>query len=209
MADARAAYAARDGTAHPKYFDDLFFWGTEQGLASAKPIYGPAFHAQIMTRQNLTMLGEGFACNQLFYFADFDYELSIGLFYNCTQMVGRLDTNKPYAVAPKQAASALAASSWLLKGYETDGRIPGICTGPADFFGYKYKDTEPGSSDIIYAIWKPNYMDTDNSTAPYTLDIGSGNYTVYDMGGDVVDSGSGSSVELTLSRWVQYVKVTN
>jgi hypothetical protein len=187
----RNSYAGRW---NPRYHTDPFFWGTEQGMMDDTG--GPIFQAQVLSRYNLIMMGEGFDANHMFKFSDNDENRErYGFFYNQTAMTDDWQRFAPTTISPKQAASAFAATSWLLKGYKGAGRIPGLS---GTNFGYKYTDTESG--DVIYAVW--NYT---GATSSVTINTG-GSYKVYDIVGNETISGYGS-VTLTTNGYVQYVKV--
>ncbi|MDR0495054.1 MAG: LamG domain-containing protein [Treponema sp.] len=191
MALVRSSYAGRW---NPKYHAEPFFWGTEQGMMDDTG--GPILQAQVLTRYNLIMMGEGFDANHMFKFSDNDEnEERYGFFYNQTAMADDWQRFAPATVSPKQSAAAFAATSWLLKGYKGAGRITGL---PGTNFGYRYTDTE--SSGVIYAVW--NYAGAASSV---TINTG-GNYKVYDIVGNETSSGSGS-VTLATNGYVQYVKV--
>jgi hypothetical protein len=185
-----------------KYFDKPFFWGTEQGLKQDSRNNTPVRMAQVLTRQNLTMMGEGFHSNQVFGFADGASSGGYGCFYNCTTMRAPLDIFSPPEVAPKEMAAAYAAASWLLTGYETAGRVN---PGPANTWGYKFQDTE--SNDVIYAVWKYSNNLQSAGSSQVTLAVDPGEITVYDVVGNIVKTGGNGSVDLTLTEWAQYVKV--
>jgi hypothetical protein len=193
MALVRSSYASRW---NPKYHAEPFFWGTEQGMIEATGGGRPLLVGQVLTRYNLIMMGEGFDANHSFCFMDFDKDKErYGFFYNHSNMSNDWEIFVPGMVSPKQAASGFAAISWLLKGYKGAGRIPGLS---GTNFGYKYADTE--SSAVMYAVW--NHAGT---TSSVTINTG-GNYTVYDMVGNVTGTGTGS-VTIQTSGYVQYVKV--
>jgi hypothetical protein len=181
----------------PKYHAKPFFWGTEQGMMEYTASgLRPVQVAQVLTRANLIMMGEGFDANHMFMFNDGDKDKErYGFFYNHTDMSTDWEIFASGKVSPKQAAAAFAAVSWLLKGYKGAGRIPGLS---GTNFGYKYTDTE--SSAVIYAVW--NHAGT---TSSVTINTG-GSYKVYDIVGNETGSGNGN-VSLTTNGFVQYVKV--
>jgi len=190
-------YNARDTIQYPKYFDAPFFWGTEQGMQEAKD--GPIPAAQILTRYNLIMLGEGFDSNHMFNFADTDTDTRYGFFYNLDTVSDGYYQYGPHMISPKPAASAFAAASWLLKGYKTAGSL---ALGGTNM-GYKYQDTESGS--VIYALW--NYGGV---SSPVTVPLGASQATVYDItGNSQAVQCPGNNISLTLNGFVQYVKVGN
>jgi hypothetical protein len=192
MALVNERYASRSTT---KYHAKPFFWGTEQGMQEATRGGRPLQVGQVLTRYNLIMMGEGFDANHMFCFADTDTETRYGFFYNLTDRSYDVIVYYPHTVSPKPAASALAATSWLLKGYRGAGRIPGLS---GTNLGYKYTDTE--SSAVIYAVW--NHAGTTSSATISSK----GSYKVYDIVGNEISSGSGD-ISLATSGYVQYVKV--
>jgi len=193
----RSSYASRTT---PRYFDTPFFWGTEQGMIERNnaDVKGrPATVARLLTRYNLIMMGEGFDANHSFCFSDYD-EDRYGFFYNLTNMNNSNDIYAPNVVSPKHAAPALAATSWLLKGYRTAGRLSLSGTN----LGYKYQDNE--SSSVIYAVW--NY----EGTSTVNLNVGANSVTVYDiMGNAETKPAPGGMLNITLTESVQYIKVGN
>ena len=183
----------------PKLYDRPFFWGTEQGLREAAAANGPIRQATRLTRQNLVMLGEGFDANHVFCFADYNYNERYGYFYNHSTMETSYGTYAPNVVSPKQVTSAFAATTWLLKGFISAGRVSGL--GGTNF-GYKYTDTE--SSAVIYALW--NYADGVSDTV--TIPVGADQVTVFDITGNAQTVTSpGGNLTITLTEYVQYVKV--
>jgi hypothetical protein len=184
-----------------KYYDKPFFWGTEQGLREAHPSNGPLRQAQLLTRQNLIMKGEGFDTNYVFCLADYNHNQRYGYFYNHTPMLNGYEIYAPGVISPKMAVSAFAASSWLLKGYKSEGRINGLS---GTNFGYKYADSE--SNAVIYALW--NYGRNGSDTV--VINVGANQVTVYDIVGNArtVDC-PGNILTISLTEYVQYVKLYN
>jgi hypothetical protein len=211
---------------HPKYFPTPFFWGTEQGLQEAKN--GSLRTAQVLTRLNLILLGEGFDANHNFCFMDYNGDQRYGFFYNGSPMIDPLDIYGSQYVSPKHPAASFAAQTWLMKGYEGVGkirdtsgwypfhtkngesRIIGHGLSGAGVQGYKFKDTWPTRSkeSYIYAVW--DYRERGRTDVTLTLDE-MGDVTVYDIMGNVNEAATaavtGNSVPLTLTEDVQYVKV--
>jgi len=180
-----------------KFYDQPFFWGTEQGMKEVN-LDGsrrPFLIAQLVTRQNIIMKGEGFDANIMFCFADYD-DGFYGFFYNLTRMSNDTERHVPDSVSPKPALPALAAMSWLLKGYKTEGMIRQVGSNLC----YKFKDTE--SSSVIYAVW--NYM----GSSAINLNVGANSVIVYDIAGNAESRSSpGGILNITLTEYVQYVKV--
>ncbi|MCL2881238.1 MAG: hypothetical protein FWF29_13425 [Treponema sp.] len=190
-------YDSRDTTLYPKYFDKPFFWSTEQGLKESSRVNGPKVQAQLLTRENLIMMGEGFSANHAFCFSDFD-QTRYGYFYNHTAMESSGDIYAPAAVSPKPVACAYAALSLLLKGYRGEGRIGGLS---GTNFGYRYSDSD-GSGNVIYALW--NYGKNMSDTV--TIPTGTGKVTVYDIAGNgETQDCPGNNLTITLNEYVQYV----
>ena len=194
---------------NPKRHAQPFFWGTEQGMTERVFWNGsrrPVLTSQMVTRQSLIMMGEGFDVNMMFAFADYD-QGCYGFFYNLTNSY-RLNADgtiievggeqyMPQTVSPKPAAPAMTTMSYLLKGYKSAGRITTL-TGRN--FGYKFEDTE--SNNVIYAIWN------DQLTRTINLNVGANTVTVYDMmGNSERRSSPGGVLSITLDGFVQYVKV--
>jgi len=193
-------YDARDPMQNPTYFNKPFFWGTEQGMREALRNNGPKVQAQLLTRENLIMMGEGFDSNFGFCFADSDAS-RYGYFYNDTPMVSSNDLYLPAAVSPKMVVPAYAAASLLLKGYTTAGRLS-LSGATATNMGYKFTDTE--SSSVIYAVWNYGKGVTDTVTIP----VGANQVTIYDIMGNpqTVDC-PGGNLTINTSEYAQYVKV--
>jgi hypothetical protein len=213
----RDYYNLRDtDSENPKIYDKPFFWGTEQGVREFTN--GPLRQAQVLTRQNLMMLGEGFDANYNFCFADYNTDQKYGFFYNCTRMSTNLENHGPHAIMPKHAAVTLAAQTLLLKGYVGMGRITELTTKGNGSWGYKFRDTwccdlashacidDPSRGPFFYAVWNFSGTDTVNLTLAE-----SGTITVYNiLGHDITDTVniSGSTLSnVTLTRNVLYVKV--
>jgi hypothetical protein len=189
-------YSART-EANPRYFDAPFFWATEQGVREEARSTGPAGQLKHLSRQNLIMMGEGFNANYAFCFADFSARERYGYFYNHTLGTEGENLYGPGRVSPKPVVSAYAAMSWLLKGYQSEGRVSGLS---GTNFGYKYKDSESGA--VVYALWNHEK----NKAEAATINV-NGPYKVYDIAGNETASGPAGNVSLTLSEFVQYVKV--
>jgi len=203
--DLTKQYYNQRGPENPTYFDRPFFWATEQGLAEGSST--PLIAAQILTRQNLTMLGEGFDSNHNFCFTDYNVDQRYGFFYNCTGMSAPLEVYGARRISPKPAVSTYAAITLLLKGYVTEGRIDSLC-GNGTKWGYKYRDTwETNSNAYIYAVW--DFAEGVPSQISFTPDV-SGTITLYDiLGNDITDTIdiNGGVLNLTLTENVLYIKV--
>ena len=103
------------------------------------------------------------------------------------------------------AASAFAASSHLLKGYVTAGKYEGT-TGRLSLdgtnWGYKYIDTD--SNAVIYAIWNYGRDVTDT----VTINVGAQEVMIYDIVGNAETRQTpGGNLTITVSEWIQYIKV--
>jgi len=200
-------YSQRD---NPTYFDEPFFWGTEQGLAEFTN--GPLRTGQVLARQNLIMKGEGFHANHNFCFTDYNTNQKYGFFYNCTAMSQPLEVYGAQYISPKHAVSSFAALTLLMKGYETLGRIDDLCgptlAGNGTRWGYKYEDKwNMASNAVMYALWDFG----EGVTSDYTFNVtDSGPITVYNVvGTDITDTVliEGRNVTLKLSENVLYVHV--
>ena len=197
--------------APPRMYNQPFFWGTEQGLREADN--GPRRNAQLLIRQSLTMLGEGYNSNHNFCFMDYNTNERYGYFYNCSPMGHPLEIYGSQWVAPKKQVATYSALTLLMKGYESRGRIPALETGGSNGtqFGYKYQDTWNGvnaNGPFIYAVWDWRENNT-GSSATITLDE-SGKITVYNVIGQDITSDiqiTGNTLNLTLTEDVLYIKV--
>ena len=197
--------------APPRMYDDLFFWGTEQGLREADN--GPRRNAQLLVRQGLTMLGEGYHSNHNFTFMDYNTNERYGYFYNCSPMGHPLEIYGSQWIAPKKQIATYSAFTLLMKGYESRGRIPAFANGGSNGtqLGYKFQDTWNGVSPngpFIYAVWDWEENNT-GSPAALTLDE-TGKITVYNVIGQDITSEiqiTGNTLNLTLTEDVMYIKV--
>ncbi|MCL2879553.1 MAG: hypothetical protein FWF29_04840, partial [Treponema sp.] len=186
------SYANRSA---PKYFDTPFFWGTEQGMQEAIGGGRPVQVAEVLTRYNLIMMGEGFDANHMFCFADTDTDYRYGFFYNLDTLNDGYYQYVPRIVSPKQAASAFAALTWLLKGYRSAGRLALNGTN----WGYKYGNA---NGSTIYALW--NYGGVSSNVS---VNVGVNQVTVYDISGNAeTRQCPGGNLNITLNGFVQYVK---
>ena len=196
------------GEPFAKKYDKPFFWGTEQGTREA--VNGPLRGSQLAARQSLTMMGEGFDANHHFCFMDYNSNQRYGYFYNCSPMQTSQEIYVSEFIAPKKHVAVYSALTMLMKGYKTEGRIPGMS---GTQFGYKYKDTWNGdipNAPFIYALWDWEEL---NTGSPFTLNVAeAGKITVFNViGQDITDTNqvsiNGRIVSLTLTENVLYVKV--
>ena len=203
MNSALEAWEERDdnnnGQGFPKFHDRFFFFQTEGGLfrdPSLTELQGIEQQMQLLTRQMLIMLGEGFDHYQMFIMNDGSDPITrfMGIFYSLDGI-----PFGPSYIAPKPVATAFAAASYLLTGYETGGPL---ALGGSNL-GYAFLDTITDS--VKLALW--NF-----STTPTTvsINVGHNSVTVYDiMGNPQTVTAPGGVLTITLNRNVQYVSGVN
>jgi len=207
--------AVGSGGANAKIHEKSFIWGTEQGMRSEE-LTGPLVQSQFFLRQTLIVKGEGFETNQSFLYADYKWDgdaiMPYGFFYNNTPMNHNNEVYHPMEISPKKMALAYANMSFLMKGYKSVGRIPGLCNdgirANGTQWGYKFQDTWNGvnaNGPFMYVVWDWE------KESDFTLTLAeSGKITVYNAIGNDITSEidiTGNTLNLKLTEDVLYIKV--
>jgi hypothetical protein len=121
---------------------------TEQGYTSAQTAPSELTQAMVDTRQSLIDAGEGTQFTIAFYAVDYYASglAQFGYYYNLSSQSVSGISFSPAVVAPKPAAAAYAAMTWLLEGATSKGRL----NTPGDQnWGYQFTR----DSKTIYALW--------------------------------------------------------
>jgi len=185
-----------NGQGFPTFHDQFFFFQTEGGMFRDPNLtehQGIEQQMQLLTRQMLIMIGEGFDHYQMFIFFDGGDPITryMGLFYS-------LDDG-PHRVAPKPVITAFAAATYLLTGYDAGGPL---ALGGSNL-GYVFKDSITDS--VKLALW--NFSATPTTVS---VNVGHDSVTVYDiMGNPQTVASPGGVLTITLDRNVQYVSGVN
>jgi hypothetical protein len=172
---------------------DLPLYGSEQGLTSNEEVSKELTQAQILIRQDLITLGEGFQFNLTFTF--YDYRLAGQKGYGCNY---NLEKNIPFGshnkVSPKPISPAYAAASMLLDGSDSVGAIEWL--GP-ETWGYAFQNKQ----GVTLALWSYG-----SKPQTVTVPTGSESVQVYDWMGnaDTVPSPTGS-IQLALGPEPTYI----
>ena len=113
--------------------------------------------ARLLIRQNLILLGEGFSQGISFNTRDHDKGEAVrqyGLYYNLEDHPlhpGARLASHPSWLAPRPAAAAYAAMTWLLEGHVALQSWTEALTQALGVLAYAYTDGE----DVVLALWDP------------------------------------------------------
>jgi hypothetical protein len=180
----KSAYAGKAG---------LTYLGTEQGFSTNGLESNELQQAEVLSAENLMMLGEGFSSNMMFYIVDFPGNTAangFGCYYDLTAPI----VWGPTKTGPKPIAPVYAAQSNLLEGYNSDGAIPNLSTGE---YGYIFQQGQ----SIVLALWS----DTDQGQS-VSLPVGASSVNVVDwMGNATPVQTPNGQVTVTLSPRPVYV----
>ncbi|MFZ2655228.1 MAG: sugar-binding protein [Victivallales bacterium] len=172
---------------------DIPMIGTESGnLQMPNTTEGMLRQARQNIRENLMLLGEGFIMNESFYLHDCSFTGPGGGWFMC-------ETPKFFygadLLAPKPAAAAYAAMTWILEGYKGASDITWLGDTA---LGYSYER----NSSCVLALW-----DYSGTSRKVSIPTGAAKVMQYDwMGnGRSLDCAEGM-LEVTLTEEPIYLK---
>ncbi len=168
--------------------------GTENGCGRLATLKGETEQLQGVLRQQLILLGEGFAFNCAFYGYDFgeDCRANYGFCYN---LMAPKHAWAPERIAPRPSFVALSAASWFLEGHRPTCVIEWL---GETTLGYAYQSR---AGHCVVALW-----DWGGNAPEVEIPVGRESVVVGDaMGKERTVATPGGKLKLTLSGMPQYV----